>query len=164
MSSDKKAPNEIDRLIQGSALAESNAAQAVDVKKVEIEERLELLLADLGKWQAYKAASTKYVSAFEVDINSYRRWRVFIALLSAALVAGFSFLLFYLVIWSPPTLSALAPSAQVATLGGCITAIVVILIVLIKGSFMALHERGNGLPMPEHFKVIQDVLTSVIKS
>lgn len=135
-----------------------------DAEIVALAEKIDLLVADLGKWQAYKAASTSYVEEFTSEVKWHKDTRR--KAVDAAI--GLALFLFCFLVLSVVLNSVIFPdgkgSAIVAIVAGCIGGSVVLALAALRGAFMPISQRNQDLPAPEHLKQLLETIGSVVKS
>lgn len=151
-------------IISQVAANERNSANTLSQDDLKaLADKLDLLTADFGRWESYKAASTEYISAFRSEVNWHGRIRIAVSVAGAFLVM---FLLVMLVVGvrHANDFKAAQSHALTALIVGCITGSVVVTIALVKGAFANLADRNAGLPMPEHIKEIVDAAKSIVSS
>lgn len=74
---------------KGGAASETLSSE--DLKK--LADEIELLKADFGNWESYKAASTRYVEAFTKEVEWHRIIRFWVAIAGGVLVLFLAILL-----------------------------------------------------------------------
>jgi hypothetical protein len=158
---DAPRPDSIESIIGSAAAGEASAAALTPDDLKALADRVDLLTADFGRWESYKAASAEYVTAFKNEVDWHWRIRLAVSIACGVLVV---FLATVLVVClchadrfgpnQPHALTALI----VATVTGC----VVVTIAATKGAFATMADRNAGLPMPEHMKEIFEAGKSII--
>lgn len=152
----KKSVRETIESVIGDAAAQEGAAADTlspdDLKK--LADEIELLKADFGNWESYKAASTEYVKAFTKEVEWHRKIRLGVALAGLGIVLFLAILLICGVANATTIFGADPGHALTALIVGCITGCVIVTIALIKGAFSNVADRNAGLPMPDHIKEI----------
>lgn len=79
----------IDSIIQQVA-ADQGGPPVEDADPLAVlSEKLDLLIADAGKWNEYKAASTEYIKEFTIEVRWHRRIRLAAAVFCGALIFTF---------------------------------------------------------------------------
>lgn len=162
MSAAPPSEPSIGDIIGEAAATERAGASGENDDLKALADKLELLTADFGRWETYKAASTEYITEFTTEIRWHRRIRLAVVIACALLVLFLAGTL-VLAIFRASALfgqdSGHALSALiVATISGC----VVVTIATIKGVFQNMADRNAGLPMPEHMKTLVDAAKDVI--
>jgi hypothetical protein len=161
--SGERTPNErIGDIIRSAAANEQAAANILSPDDMKaLADRVDLLTADIGRWESYKAASAEYVLAFKTEVDWHNRIRLAVSVACGLLVI---FLLAMLMVgvrnandFKPEHSHALT-----ALIVGCITGSVVVTIAVVKGAFSNVADRNAGLPMPEHMKEIVDAAKGIM--
>lgn len=153
MSADPTSEKSIGDIIDGAAASETAAAaHSPDLKA--LADRVELLTADFGRWDSYKAASAEYVVEFKNELKSHRKIRFWVSVACALLVAFFVGVLIVALRSAKTLFSDGQQHALTALIVATVTGSVIVTIALIKGAFQTLADRNSGLPMPDHMKEI----------
>lgn len=162
--SGKQTPSErIGAIIRDAAASEASASDDLSQEDLRsLADRVDLLTADFGKWEAYKAASTEYIDAFKTEADWHWRIRLAVAIAGGTLVLFLAVCLVLGVLWAGPLFRPDQAHALTALIIGCITGSVIVTIALVKGAFSNLSDRNAGLPMPEHMKEIVDAAKSIV--
>lgn len=150
--------SEIAQIIGGVAAEQESAAPAepnADITK--LAERLDLLVADFGRWSEYKAAATDYIEEFTIEARWHRRIRLAVAIACALIAVGFAALLIVVLIYAKSIFGDNPGHALTALIVGCLGGIVIVAIAALKGAFSTVKDRNEGLPMPEHIKQLVEV-------
>ena len=151
-------PRTISAIIEESAAAEQAKAPTPANELAILAEKVELLTADFGRWEEYKAATAEYVKEFSAEIRWVRIIRAWVAIAAAALVLFFCGGLVAVLCLSQRIFGVNdAGHALTALIVAAIGGSVIIAIATIKGAFRTTVERNEGLPMPEHFKEVLEV-------
>lgn len=145
--------------IIGNAAARETDADAANspISLIELSERLDLLLADVGKWQSYKAASTEYIAEFTAEVRWHRRVRLGVCIACLCLVLFLAGSLVVGVLFATPLFGKDHSHALTALVVATISGSVVVIISAVRGAFSTLSDRNTGLPMPEHVKELYEV-------
>ena len=158
MSDDPPVKSDIDAIIGGAATREPGASAAkASATLEELSERLDLLVADVGKWQSYKAASTDYIAEFTREIEWHRKVRLAVCIACGSLVFFLATCLVLGVLFAAPLFGADHSHALTALVVAAISGSVVVMIAPVRGAFSTLSDRNAGLPMPEHVKELVEV-------
>lgn len=147
----------IQRVINEAAVQEGAAGDTLtpdDLRK--LADEMELLKADFGNWESYKAASTAYVTEFTTEVKWHRKIRLGVAIAGAVLILFLAILLICGVSQAQTIFGSDPGHALTALIVGCITGCVIVTIALIKGAFSNVADRNAGLPMPDHMKELVD--------
>lgn len=150
--------------IIGNAAAGEDSSSApgpVYPTAADLAERLDLLVADVGRWNEYKAAKTEYIEQFTTEIRWHRRIRLAVVIACAALVVFFIVLLVHCLRNARSIFGDNPGTAMTALIAGTIGGSVIVTIAVTKGAFSALKDRNEGLPMPEHMKELFDAAKDV---
>lgn len=149
--SDGRTPDDrISDIIRKAAAGERSATDNLSQDELNaLADRVELLTADFGRWETYKAASTEYIEAFKTEVDWHWRIRLAVAIACGLLVL-FLVILLMVGVHSANDFKPEQSHALIALIVGCITGSVVVTIALVKGAFSNLADRNAGLPMPEH--------------
>lgn len=115
-------------------------------------DRVDLIVADIGRWESYKAASAEYIAAFKTEVEWHARIRLAVAIAGGVVVVFLGACLVLGVLWAGPLFSKDNAHALTALIAATITGIVVVTIAVAKGAFSTMADRNAGLPMPEHIK------------
>lgn len=161
--SPETAQDRIADVIKGAAAAEGDAAKTLspeDLKK--LADEIELLKADFGNWESYKAASTDYVKAFTTEVEWHRKIRLGVTVAGALLVLFLGVLLICGVSQATTIFGSDPGHALTALIVGCITGCVIVTIALIKGAFSNVADRNAGLPMPDHMKELVEAGKNIL--
>ncbi len=149
--------------IIGEAAATERAAASLTSDDVKVlADRLELLAADFGRWETYKAASTEYVTEFTTEMRWHRRIRLAVSIACALLVIFLSTVLVVSLCRADTMFGENPGHALTALIVATVTGCVVITIATIKGAFQTMADRNAGLPMPDHMKEIVDAAKGFI--
>lgn len=151
----ESARETIQRVINEAAVQEGAAGDTLtpdDLRK--LADEIELLKADFGNWESYKAASTEYVTEFTTEVKWHRKIRLGVAIAGAVLVLFLAALLICGVSRAKTIFGDDPGHALTALIVGCITGCVIVTIALIKGAFSNVADRNAGLPMPDHMKEV----------
>ncbi|AYJ86895.1 hypothetical protein D3Y57_14290 [Sphingomonas paeninsulae] len=159
---DEPLPNDTIGSIIGDAAAgeASSAALAPDDFKA-LADHVELLTADFGRWESYKAASVEYIAVFANEVVWHKRIRLAVSIACGVLVV---FLAGVLVVslCHADSFGADQAHALTAIIAATVTGCVVVTIAVTRGAFSTLTDRNAGLPMPEHMKEIVEAAKSII--
>jgi hypothetical protein len=147
----------------GRIIADAAAHQQSDVparpspEVAALAERLDLLVADFGKWSEYKAASADYITEFAAEIRWHRAIRLAVSIACGLVLLGLSALLVAVLCWSRAIFGNDPGHALTAVIVASIGGIVVIAIAALRSAFSNVKDRNEGLPMPEHVKQVVEV-------
>ena len=150
---DQDSSENIEDVIGGVAAQEGATAEVLspeDLKK--LADKIELLEADFGRWDSYKAAATEYVEEFTTEVKWHRNVRLGVSIAGAVLILFLAILLICGLSNSKAIFGDDPGNALTALIVGCIGGCVIVTIALIKGAFSNLADRNAGLPMPDHMK------------
>lgn len=150
--------------IIGSAAADEGieiAPGPIYPTAADLAERVDLLIADFGRWTEYKAASTEYISEFTTEIRWHRHIRLAVVIACAILVVCFGILLVYCLKNATVIFGPNPGTGLTALIAGTIGGSVIIAIAAIKGAFSVMKDRNEGLPMPDHFKELYDATKNI---
>lgn len=164
MTGERTPSDQIGDIISEAAAGE-RAAAAEDISPDDLKalaDRLELLTADFGRWETYKAASTEYIAEFKAEVTWHRHIRLGVSIAAGVLVVFLAVSLVLGVLWAGPLFRKDQAHALTALIVGCITGSVIVTIALVKGAFSNLTDRNAGLPMPEHMKEIVDAAKGIV--
>lgn len=155
--SDEQLPEDTIGSIIGEAAAGEKAAAAISPDDLQLlADKVELLTADFGRWESYKAASVEYVIAFKDELNWHRRIRAAVSVACAIIIIFFATILVVALRHSDTLFKDTTGHALTALIVATVTGTVVITIAVIKGAFQTMADRNAGLPMPDHMKEIVD--------
>lgn len=159
MSDSPRPPNQQIAAIIDSAAAGENAGGSADVPPAvaDLAERLDLLVADFGRWTEYKAASVEYIREFTAEVRWHRRTRASVVIGSGVLVLALAALLVVTLCLAQRIFSEEQAHSLTALIVGSISGIVIITIAALRGAFATVKDRNEGLPMPEHVKQMVEV-------
>ncbi len=162
MSSEPTPDESIDDIIGGAAATEGAGAtlSAEDLKA--LADKVELLTADFGRWESYKAASSEYITEFTAEIQWHRRIRFAVAIACACLVLFLTAVLVVALCWANTLFAGAHAHALTALIVATVTGSVVVTIAAIKGAFQTTADRNVGLPMPDHMKEIVEAAKTVV--
>lgn len=161
--SDALPPDEtIGGIISQAAAGEVNASTLTPDDTKALADRIELLAADFGRWESYKAASTEYVQAFAKEVNWHRVIRTAVAVAGAFLIIFLAGALVCGMLYSKTLFGTDQGHALPALIVACVTGCVIVTIALIKGAFSNVADRNAGLPMPEHIKEIIEAAKAIV--
>lgn len=153
-----------DAIIKGVAAGEAgDPAESTDPLAV-LSERLDLLVADAGRWNEYKAASAEYIEEFAKEIRWHRRVRLAVAVFSGLLIVTLITCLVLAVLYREALFGTDVGHALTALIVAAIGGSVIIAIAVAKGAFATIADRNAGLPMPDHMKEVFDVGKNLWKS
>lgn len=142
--------NELIGEVASAEGADSDTLTPDDLRK--LADEIELLKADFGNWESYKAAATEYTEAFTTEVTWHRKVRLAVTIAGVAMVLFLAALLVCGVANATSIFGDTPGHALTALIVGCITGCVIVTIALIKGAFSNLADRNAGLPMPDHMK------------
>jgi hypothetical protein len=161
--SDERPPKDTIGSIIGEAAAGEKAAAAISPDDLQfLADKVELLTADFGRWDSYKAASVEYVTAFKDELNWHRRIRVAVSVACACIIIFLGGVLVVALRHSDTLFNDKTGHALTALIVATVTGSVVITIAVIKGAFQTMADRNAGLPMPDHMKEIVDAGKSLL--
>ena len=150
----------------GDIIGQAAATEAADTSNADsakaLADTLELLKADFGRWETYKAASTEYIAEFTTEIRWHRRIRTAVAVACALLVIFLALVLIVALCRAKILFPDNSGHALTALIAATITGCVVVAIATIKGAFQTMADRSAGLPMPDHMKEIVDAAKHLI--
>lgn len=162
MSEERQQKPDIDAIIDSAAASEGfGAGQVMAPTAKELADKLDLLVADFGRWESYKAASTEYIEAFTTEVKWHARIRLAVAIFGGLLVFFLASCLVLAVLWSGRLFANGGGHTLTAIVVASITGAVVVTIAVAKGAFSTLADRNSGLPMPEHVKELIEATRSV---
>jgi len=152
--SDAPAPEPTIEDIIGSAAAgeRASAAPSPSDDLQALADRVDLLVADIGRWESYKAASAEYIAAFKTEVEWHARIRFAVAVACAVVVFFLGSCLVLGVLWASRLFGDDKSHSLTALIVATVTGIVVITISVTKGAFSTMADRNASLPMPEHIK------------
>ena len=161
--SDGRTPDErIGDIIRQAAAGERAATDGLSQDEIKaLADRVELLTADFGRWETYKAASTEYIQSFKTEVEWHWRIRLAVAIACGILVL-FLVIMLMVGVRSANDFKPEQSHALTALIVGCITGSVVVTIALVKGAFSNFADRNAGLPMPEHMKEIVEAAKNIV--
>lgn len=160
MSGDQ--PESISAIIGQVAAGEAAAATLSPDDLRALADRVDLLTADFGRWETYKAASTEYITAFKLEVDWHWRIRLAVAVACGVLILFLGTCLVLGVLWAGPLFGKDESHALTALIVATITGCVVVTIAVTKGAFGTLADRNAGLPMPEHIKELVEAGKSMM--
>jgi hypothetical protein len=152
----------IGEIIDEAAATEKAAASSASDDVKVLADRLELLAADFGRWETYKAASTEYVTEFMTEMRWHRRIRLAVSIACALLVLFLATVLVVALYHVNTLFGDSSGHALTALIVATVTGCVVVTIATIKGAFQTMADRNAGLPMPDHMKEIVDAARDFI--
>jgi hypothetical protein len=152
----------IDEIIGEAAAAENAAASLTQDDLKNLADKVDLLTADFGRWESYKAASSEYVTAFRDEVNWQRRIRLAVAVACAIVVLFLGILLIVVLCSANTIFDQNSGHALTALIVATVTGSVVITIAITKGAFQTMADRNAGLPMPDHMKEIVEAAKNII--
>lgn len=162
MSEGREQKPDIQGIIGSVAASENAGSPDTSVPTVkDLADRLDLLVADFGRWESYKAASKEYVEAFTTEVKWHSKIRLAVAVFGSILVIILMSCLVLAVLWSQRLFPSGGGHTLTAIVVATITGSVVVTIAVAKGAFSTLADRNSGLPMPEHIKELIDATRSV---
>jgi hypothetical protein len=115
-------------------------------------DKVELLTADFGRWDAYKAASVEYIAAFKTEIDWHWRIRLAVSIACGVLVLFLATCLVLGVLFAEQLFGKNQGHSLTALIVTTVTGCVVVTIAATKGAFATMAERNAGLPLPDHIK------------
>ncbi len=156
MSVAPTASDTIGQIIGDAASADtaSSIMTPDDIKA--LADKVDLLTADFGRWDAYKAASAEYIVAFKNEVDWHWRIRLAVSIACGVLVIFLATCLVLGVIFAKTIFRADQSHALTALIVTTVTGCVIVTIAVTKGAFATMADRNTGLPMPEHIKEIID--------
>lgn len=155
--SDEPIPEpSIGDIIGEAAATERAAASSIPDDNKKLAESLDLLTADFGRWESYKAASAEYINEFTTEVRWHRRIRLAVSIACALLVLFLATVLVVALRHANTLFSDSSGHALTALIVATVTGCVVVTIATIKGAFQTMADRNSGLPMPDHIKEIVD--------
>jgi hypothetical protein len=149
-------------IIDEAAATERAAASSSSDDVKALADRLELLAADFGRWETYKAASTQYVTEFTTEMRWHRRIRLAVSIACALLVLFLATVLVVALCRANTLFGESSGHALTALIVATVTGCVVVMIATIKGAFQTMADRNAGLPTPDHMKEIVDAARDFI--
>lgn len=154
----------IDSIIGAAVAAEasSNAAQSLDLQT--LADKVELLSADFGRWDEFKAASAEYIREFKTELEWHRKIRFYVVIACALLVVFLAVGLVLAVLWAKALFGDSSSHALTALIVATVTGSVVVTIAVARGAFQTMADRNVGLPMPEHMKELVEAGKSLLGS
>lgn len=162
MSGDHDPNSSIGDIIGEAAASERAAASSPSDDVEALADRLELLTADFGRWETYKAASTEYVTEFATEMRWHRRIRFAVSIACALLVIFLATVLVVAICNAKTIFGDSSNHALTALIVATVTGCVVVTIATIKGAFQTMADRNTGLPMPDHMKEIIEASKGLI--
>lgn len=161
---DPQQPKDIEGIIEAAVAAEAPgaASQAPDVKA--LADQLDLLTADFGRWDEFKAASAEYVREFKTELEWHRKIRLWVVIACGALVVFLGLCLVLGVLWAKPLFGEDPSHALTALIVATVTGSVIVTIAVARGAFATMADRNAGLPMPEHMKELIEASKSLLGS
>ena len=152
----------IDSIIGAVVAAEAleNASQPLDLKT--LADKFELLSADFGRWDEFKAASAEYVREFKTELEWHRKIRLGVVIACAILVIFLAVSLVLAVLWAKTLFGDDPSHALTALIVATVTGSVVVTIAVARGAFQTMADRNEGLPMPEHIKELVEAGKSLM--
>jgi len=160
---DEPTPDQsIGDIIDQAAATEVGAASSASDDVKALADRLDLLTADFGRWETYKAASTEYITEFTTEIRWHRRIRLAVSIACALLVLFLAGVLVAALCHTDTMFDDNSGHALTALIVATVTGCVVVTIATIKGAFQTMADRNTGLPMPDHMKEIVDAAKDFI--
>jgi hypothetical protein len=152
----------IDSIIGAVVAAEASedSSQILDLKT--LADKVELLSADFGRWDEFKAASAEYIREFKTELEWHRRIRLGVVIACAVLVAFLTTSLVLAVLWAKALFGTDPSHALTALIVATVTGSVVVTIAVARGAFQTMANRNEGLPMPEHMKELVEAGKSLL--
>jgi len=146
-------PNDsIERIIGGAAASDAGKGFLTPEDLKVLADKVYLLTADYGRWDAYKAASVQYITAFKTEADWHWRIRLAVAIACGTLVVFLATCLVLGVLFASQLFGSDQGHSLTALIVTTVTGCVVVTIAITKGAFATMAERNAGLPMPEHVK------------
>ncbi|MEN2785817.1 hypothetical protein ACFOKI_10575 [Sphingomonas qilianensis] len=162
MSDSLKPEPSIGDIIGEVAATERAAASLAPDDLKSLADRVDLLTADFGRWESYKAASAEYITAFRDEVDWHRRIRLAVSVACAIIVLFFAILLVVVLRHANTIFDRNSGHALTALIVATVTGSVIITIAVTKGAFQTMADRNAGLPMPDHMKEIVEAGKNLI--
>lgn len=162
MTESQPPKGDIDSIIGAVVAAEApdTASQPLDLQT--LADKFELLSADFGRWDEFKAASAEYVREFKTELEWHRKTRFWVVIACGALVFFLGLCLVLAVLWAEPLFGDDPSHALTALIVATVTGSVVVTIAVARGAFQTMTDRNAGLPMPEHVKELIEAGKSLL--
>lgn len=162
MSDEPKPEASIGDIIGEAAETEKAAASLTPDDLRSLADRVDLLTADFGRWDSYKAASAEYITAFRDEVNWYWRIRLAVSIACALIILFFVILLVIVLCRAKVIFGEDSGHALTALIVATVSGSVIITIAVTKGAFQTMADRNAGLPMPDHMKEIVEAGKNIL--
>jgi hypothetical protein len=158
----RQPENKIDSIIGAVVATEEpdTALQSVDVTA--LADKFDLLTADFGRWDEFKAASAEYIREFKTELAWHRKIRLGVVIACGLLVLFLGFCLVLGVLWAKQLFGDDPGHALTALIVATVTGSVIVTIAVARGAFATMADRNAGLPMPEHMKELVEAGKSLM--
>jgi hypothetical protein len=137
------------------------AENQLSVELVSGLEKVELLIADLGRLNDFNEKAQKFVSEAEKEMRWNRIARVWVLVAAALVIVAIGLTVREVLINSSFAELRKSGAGFSTIIAASVGGIVLLLVSVTRSVFSTFAERNSGSPMPEHLKGVIDAVSSL---